>query len=418
MEENLKIEYLELAQLKPYDKNSRTHSKEQIDEIIRSIKTYGYCNPISINTDNIIVCGHGRLEAAKAMGLKKLPCIRYKQFDVHTLRAGYTIADNKIALHADWDYEKLKEEFLVLEANAFDPTLTGFGREEIDEILHPEIDVYDEEEDFPQEPSPDPISALGDLWILGQHRLLCGDSTNPDNYKRLTNDDTIIPVLMVTDPPYGVKYDPSWRDGADLGVGERSRGKVLNDDRADWLDTYALFTGNVAYVWHAGRFTHVVAKNLEDCGFDLISQIIWAKQHFALSRGDYHWQHEPCWYAVRKGHNHQWCGKRDQATLWEIKNNNKFGNANAEETVGHGTQKPLETMLRPIQNNSKPNDYIYDPFGGSGTTLIASQKSGRKCLMMELDPAYVDMIIKRWQKETGFDAVLDGTNQTYNSLLT
>jgi DNA modification methylase len=219
---------------------------------------------------------------------------------------------------------------------------------------------------------------------------------------------------MVTDPPYGVEYDPSWRDGADLGVGERSRGKVQNDDIVDWTDAYTLFEGDVVYVWHAGKFTHIVAKNLEDCGFDIVSQIIWAKQHFALSRGDYHWQHEPCWYGARKGKKHHWRGARDQSTVWEIKNNNSFGNSNKEETWGHGTQKPVECMQKPIENNSLANDYVYDPFGGSGTTLIACEKTGRRCLMMELDEKYCDIIIRRWQKFTGKQATLEETGESFD----
>ena len=201
---------------------------------------------------------------------------------------------------------------------------------------------------------------------------------------------------MITDPPYGVDYDPEWRDESDLVVGERSKGKVKNDDRVDWTDAYSLFTGDVVYIWHAGRYAERIAKNLIDCGFEIVSQIIWAKQHFAISRGNYHWQHEPCWYAVRKGKNHRWQGSRDQSTLWEIKNNNAFGNSNPEEKFGHGTQKPIECMARPIRNNSEKGDIVYDPFLGSGTSLIAAEQLGRICYGLELEPKYCDMIIARY----------------------
>lgn len=207
--------------------------------------------------------------------------------------------------------------------------------------------------------------------------------------------------LMVTDPPYGVKYDPSWREGCDLGVGKRSKGKVLNDDKADWTETWRLFGGNIAYVWHGGLHTSTVENSLVTAGFQMRAQIIWAKQHFVLSRGDYHWMHEPCWYAVRKGAKGKWTGDRKQSTVWQIKNNNSFGNSEKEETVGHGTQKPVECMRLPIQNNSEKGEIVYDPFLGSGTTLIAAEKMERICYGMELSPEYVDIIVKRWEDFTG-----------------
>jgi DNA modification methylase len=213
---------------------------------------------------------------------------------------------------------------------------------------------------------------------------------------------------MVTDPPYGVEYDPAWREKVDERIGKRAKGKVLNDDRVDWSEAYALFLGDIAYVWHPSKYTHQFAQSLEQCGFDLVNLIIWSKQHFVLSRGDYHHQHEPLWYAVRKGAKHNWQGRRDQSTLWEINNNNAFGTGGKmEEKFGHGTQKPLECMLRPILNNSAKGQSVYDPFCGSGTTLIACEKSDRVCYAMELSPAYVDMTLARWEKETGREAVLE-----------
>jgi DNA modification methylase len=280
--------------------------------------------------------------------------------------------------------------------------LLSFGMDK--EMLAPIFDKTileeiggEEEIEVPEEAT----SKLGDIYMLGSHHLMCGDSTNPQHVEKLM--DGAKPILMVTDPPYGVNYEPEWRN--EVGKGGRNTGKVLNDDRYDWSDTYSLFTGDVAYVWHSTKYTHKFAENLENCGFDLVNLVIWKKQHLVLSRGDYHYQHEPLWYGVRKGKKHNWQGKRDQTTVWDIDNNN-YGAKTKEEQTGHGTQKPIECMLRPILNNSAQGESVYDPFGGSGTTLIACERSKRNCYMMELSPAYVDVIIKRWEKETNQKAVL------------
>lgn len=413
--DQLQIEYVDIDLLKPYKQNARKHSEQQIAEIADSIKLYGFNTPIAISSDYTIIAGHGRLEALKLLGETVVPVVRLAHLDVDVLRRGYTIADNKLALKSDWDLDILRIEFEELTGLDFDPKQTYFSAAEIEEILNPEVDVAYDDDGFEQDGVPEVVvSKPGDIWLLGDHRLCCGDSTNDTHVQNLFG--TLKPTLMVTDPPYGVKYDPEWRDGADLGVGDKSRGKVLNDDRVDWTDAYKLFPGNVAYVWHSGKFTHIVAQNLNSCDFELVSQIIWAKQHFALSRGDYHWQHESCWYAVRKGCKHNWQGKRDQATLWEIKNNNSFGNSDKEETFGHGTQKPLECMLRPIMNNSKPGDVVYDPFCGSGTTLMACEKAERICVAMELDPKYVDMIINRFLKISKLPAILEATGENFKDL--
>jgi DNA modification methylase len=217
------------------------------------------------------------------------------------------------------------------------------------------------------------------------------------------------PLLMVTDPPYGVQYDPGWRNKTGASATKRT-GKVLNDDRADWREAWSLFPGDVAYVWHGALHATTVAESLEVAGFNVRSQIIWAKDRLVLSRGDYHWQHEPCWYAVKKTGKGHWAGDRKQTTLWHISNRDQDA-----ETV-HGTQKPVECMRRPILNNSSPGQAIYEPFMGSGTTLIAAESTGRVCFGIELNPAYVDVAVQRWQKFTGQDAVLDGTDQTFADL--
>ncbi len=217
------------------------------------------------------------------------------------------------------------------------------------------------------------------------------------------------PHLMVTDPPYGVEYDPEWRERAGLNGPAAAKGKVLNDDKADWREAWSLFPGDVAYVWHAGLYAGVVGDSLIATDFQLRSQIIWAKSVMVMSRGDYHWQHEPCWYAVRKGKAGRYDGGRKQTTLWQIEKPRK-------SETGHGTQKPVECMKRPIENNSSPGQAIYEPFSGSGTTIIAGEMTGRSVYAVELNPAYVDVAVKRWQDFTGQKAILEGSGKTFDEI--
>jgi len=407
----LKIISLSIDKLIPYTRNARTHSEKQIKKIASSIQEFGFNDPIAIDLNNGIIAGHGRLEAAKLLGLSEVPTIQLGHLSAQKQKA-YILAHNRIALDAGWDHDLLKIELLELKDAGFDLELTAFGKDEIE--LFTSIDDHSmglvDDDEVPAI-TVNPFTKLGDVWILGNHRLICGDSTNPQTVENLMNGEN--PNIMVTDPPYGVNYDPEWRDHANLGVGEKSLGKVENDDLIEWTDVYSLFTGDVAYVWHAGKFTHLVAKNLIDCGFEIVSQIIWAKNNFAISRGDYHWKHEPCWYVVKKGSKHSWQGARDQSTLWEINNTHQEGD---DKKVGHGTQKPMDCMLRPILNNTKVDEYVYDPFGGSGTTLIACEKTNRKCLMMEISPAYCDVIINRWQKFTGKKATHEQSGLSFEEI--
>src|SRR5690606_29698061 len=236
-----------------------------------------------------------------------------------------------------------------------------------------------------------------------KHRLLCGDATNASDVERVLA--RVTPHLMVTDPPYGVNYDPAWRSRFTKGDGGLATGRVANDDRADWREAWALFPGDVAYVWHGALHATTVAESLVACGFDIRSQIVWAKERLVLSRGDYHWQHEPMWYAVRgKGH---WSGDRKQTTLWQIPSRDQ------DAATVHGTQKPVDCMRRPMLNNSSPGQAVYEPFCGSGTTIIAAETCGRPCHAVELDPAYVDVAVLRWQAFTGREAVLEGDGSTF-----
>lgn len=392
----LAIEELPLGRFKPYERNARTHSDAQVGQIAASIREFGWTNPILVDENDLIIAGHGRLLAARSLGMATAPCIRIVGLTDEQRRA-LTIADNKLGLNAGWD-----EALLVAELQTLGDLqgLVGFSEDELTRLFKGHAGLTDPDE--APEPPTEPVSRTGDLWALGEHRLLCGDATNAEDVARVLGG--VKPNLMVTDPPYGVSYDADWRNHAGRAldgttqritsgrvikpIGARAIGKVRNDDRADWGDAWALFPGRIAYVWHAGRFASTVQASLEAAEFAIRSQIIWAKTRMVISRGDYHWMHEPCWYAVRgKG---QWTGDRSQTTLWTLDHS-------VSET-GHSTQKPVECMRRPIENNSSAGQAVYDPFLGSGTTMIAAEMMGRSCLALELAPEYVDVAADRGRK--------------------
>ena len=379
-----------LADLIPYANNARTHSPAQVSKIAASIKEFGFTNPILIDANNGIIAGHGRVLAAQKLKLAMVPVIELGHL-TDAQRRAYILADNRMALDAGWDADLLKLELLSLKDEGFDLELTGFGLDEIGELLNDGTEGLTDPDDVPEVPAV-PVSVLGDVWILGRHRLVCGSSTEADTVSKALNG--VTPHLMVTDPPYGVEYDASWREKAGLNITSAATGKVLNDDKADWSEAWALFPGDVAYIWHAGVFAGVVADSLIKNGLLLRSQIIWAKSQMVMSRGDYHWQHEPCWYAVRKGKPGHYDGGRKQTTLWQIDKPKK-------SETGHSTQKPIECMKRPIENNSSAGQAVYEPFSGSGTTIIAAEMTGRACHAIELNPAYIDVAVKRWQEFTG-----------------
>lgn len=389
---NWKHANVKIAELKEYEHNPRKIGNKELEKLTSHIKEDGYHQRIILNNDYTIIGGHQRKKALLAAGYTEDSMIDVliadrllseKELDRINIRDNLPFGE--------YDFDILSSRFdleALVDFGMPSDMLVGFGEEN---LLTGEDETVG---DLPTEPK----SKLGDLYILGNHRLLCGDSTNPQHVERLLNGEN--PILMVTDPPYGVNYEPEWRNNISDAHGVvKNIGKVLNDDRYDWSEAYSLFAGDVAYVWHSVRYIHKFAENIENCGFDLINLIIWSKQNYPISRGDYHHRFESSWYAVRKNKRHNWQGKRDQSTVWEIDNIK-------EETYGHSTQKPLECMLRPILNNSTPGEGVYDPFGGSGTTLIACEKSKRNCYMMELSPAYADLIVNRWEKETGGKAVL------------
>jgi DNA modification methylase len=398
------VERRALGALQPYKGNARTHSPEQVAQIVASIREWGWTTPILVDEAGTIIAGHGRVLAAKSMGdVAEVPVIVARGWTEAQCRA-YVLADNKLTENGGWDRDLLKVEFSALADLGFNLDLTGFAPDEVAGALARGAGLTDP--DAVPEPSPIPGAQTGDVWLLGVHRLVCGDSTDEAAVRAALGDSK--PHLMVTDPPYGVEYDANWRnerfrsDGSPIAG--RAVGKVSNDHQADWREAWALFPGRVAYAWSAGLRSRHAIESLEAAGFNIRAQIIWAKSRFVIGRGDYHFQHEPCWYAVRRGEKSHWAGGRDKSTLWEI--------SHTKSETGHSTQKPVECMKRPIENNSKAGESIYEPFSGSGTTIIAAEMTGRRCLAIEIDPTYVDVSIRRWEQFTGETAMLESTGET------
>ena len=406
----MKIEQIPTADLIPYARNTRTHSPEQVAQIAGSIREFGFTNPVLIDGENGIIAGHGRVMAASKLGLAKVPCIRLAHL-TDTQKRAYIIADNKLALNAGWDEEMLALELGELMDEDFDLSLIGFDEAELGDLMAETTEGETDPDDVP-EPPVDPVTVRGDVWVMGKHRIACGDCTDQGTVDKALNG--VKPHLMVTDPPYGVEYDADWRNKAmradGSAIGGKAIGKVENDDRADWRDAWALFPGEIAYVWHApGENQAEVMESLKACDFQIRNHIIWAKQQLVIGRGHYHHQHEPCWYAVRKGGTGHWAGDRKQTTLWKIDKPQK-------SETGHSTQKPVECMKRPIENNSLPGQAVYEPFSGSGTTIIAGEMTGRSIHAIELNPAYVDVAVKRWQDFTGKQAIHEASGKTFDEM--
>ena len=397
------VERRPLASLIPYARNARTHSDEQVAQIAASMREWGWTNPVLVDEDGGIIAGHGRVLAARSLGYSDVPVMVARGW-TEAQRRAYVLADNQLALNAGWNPELLSVELKGLAELGFDLDLLGFP--DLDMLMADKTDGLTDPDDVPETPA-DPVTRLGDVWVMGRHRIVCGDCTDPLVVDKVLAG--VKPHLMVTDPPYGVNYDPKWRADAGVNKSTKKLGVVENDDRADWREAWALFPGDAAYVWHAGLYAGVVADSLAACDFILRSQIIWAKDRFALSRGDYHWQHEPCWYVVRKGSKGHYDGGRSQSTRWDIP-------AREDKGHGHSTQKPVECMKRPIENNSSPGQAVYEPFSGSGTTIIAGEMTGRSIHAIELNPAYVDVAVMRWQEFTGAEATLESDGQTFNDI--
>jgi DNA modification methylase len=405
----LAVEQWPIERLLPYAANARTHPDEQVAQIAGSIAEFGFNVPCLVDDRGVLIAGHGRILAAKRLGLQHVPVIQLGHLTDAQARA-FRLADNRIALNAGWDEELLSAELERLKEDGLDLALLGFAEDELDRLLDG-LDAggaSEGEDEVPETPA-EAATCRGDLWLLGDHRLLCGDATVATDVERLL--DGARPHLMVTDPPYGVDYDPNWRNESGVSATART-GKVNNDDRADWREAWSLFPGEVAYVWHSGIHGRTVAESLDVCGFLIRAQIVWAKPRLVLSRGDYHWQHEPCFYAVRKGATGHWQGARDQSTLWTI------ATGENDEATEHGTQKPVECMRRPIVNNSAKGELVYEPFAGSGSTLIAADSVGRVCHAIEIDPRYCDVIVERWQRFAERKAVREDDGRSFEELKT
>jgi DNA modification methylase len=391
------VERWPVAKLIPYARNARKHSNAQVAEIAGSISEWGWTIPALIDEGGRIIAGHGRVLAAHKLGITDVPVMIARGW-TDAQKQAYTLADNQIALHGTWDLELLKVELADLRGQAVDLSLLGFSDDDVARVIGTKAGLTDPDE-VPETPEV-PRTIMGDVWLLGEHRLVCGDATSETDVSLCLAG--VRPHLMVTDPPYGVEYDPDWRSSLDQW--NRATNPILNDERGDWREAWLLFTGNVAYVWHAGTHGNIMQESLAIAGFVIRSQIIWVKPHFAISRGDYHVQHEPCFYAVRKQHTGHWNGDRKQSTVWEAANNTFQGGKLPPEdqrSGKHSTQKPVECMRRPIENNSSPGQAVYDPFVGSGTTIIAAEMTGRRCHAIEISPAYCDVAVVRWQQFTG-----------------
>jgi len=401
----LKFENWPISRCVDYARNPRKND-HAVDKVAAAIKEFGFRVPIIAKSDGLVVDGHLRLKAAKKLGLEEVPVILADDMTDAQIKA-FRLSVNKTAEFAEWDFDLLKLELQDLGELNFDLELTGFDLGEVASLFDEETDS-EGEDDIP-EPPENPVSRPGALWTLGNHRLLCGDATVATDVERVLG--TVKPLLMVTDPPYGVEYAPAWRNQSGANATKSTRtGKVLNDDRADWSEAWSLFPGDVAYVWHGSLHAGEVAESLDVSGFKIRSQIIWVKEKMVLSGADYHWQHEPCHYAVKKTGKGHWAGDRKQTTLWQIANKDQ------DEKTVHGTQKPVECMRRPILNNSSPGQAVYEPFMGSGTTLIAAETTGRVCYGIELNPAYVDVAVERWQQFTGKEALLAETGESFADL--
>lgn len=400
------IEQVSVDALIPYARNSRTHSDAQVAQIAASIREFGFTNPVLIDADGGIIAGHGRVLAARKLGMDSVPCIELSHL-TPTQKQAYIIADNKLALNAGWDDELLKLEFNDLSADGFDLELTGFTLDEIDALTPEEIPPGLTDEDAVPEVQAEPVSKLGDVWVLGKHRVMCGDSTSIDAVETLM--DGGLADQLVTDPPYNIAYEG----------GSKKREKIKNDE----MDTEAfrqflrdafiaadavMKAGAVFYIWHADTEGYNFRGACLDAGWQVRQTLIWNKDNSAFGRQDYHWKHEPCLYGWKSGAGHLWAADRKQTTVISCKRPSK--------SELHPTMKPVELMEYQIQNNTKGSDAVLDLFGGSGSTLIACEKTGRDARLMELDPKYVDLIVRRWCEFTGKQATLEATGATFEEV--
>lgn len=392
----MQIKEVEVTALIPYAKNSRTHDDAQVAQLAASIKEFGWTNPILVDGDKGVIAGHGRLLAARKLGYDKVPVIELKHMTEAQKRA-YVIADNKLALNAGWDNNFLALELQDLKDQDFDLTLLGFDDKELDALLSPEIvDGLTDEDAVPYVPE-EPKTKLGDIYILGNHRLMCGDSCSVTDMEKLVNGRQV--DIGLTDPPYNVAYEGKTKDALTI------KNDSMNDEgfRQFLRDAYVtadtvMKAGAVFYIWHADSEGYNFRGAAYDAGWKVRQCLIWKKSTMVMGRQDYHWKHEPCLYGWKEGAGHLWATDRKQTTILEFDKPSRNGE--------HPTMKPVALFEYQMLNNTKGGDIILDSFGGSGTTMLAAEKNGRIAYLMELDPKYCDVIVKRWEDFTGKKAVL------------
>jgi len=412
----IEIKYMDAKAITPYARNSRTHSDEQVAQVAASIKEFGWTNPILIDEKHTIIAGHGRLMAAQRLGFDEVPTIMLPNLTDAQKRA-YVIADNKLALNAGWDEEMLAVEIEELLDQGYDLDLTGFGADEIDSLLA-EAEKVEEgltDEDAVPEAPAEPVSKIGDIWVLGRHRVICGDSTQIDTADKLTNKQLV--DVVFTDPPYGMSYGGGRAAGSTpKGARVKAHGMIKGDDlQGDSLirlvkdaltvSVASAKKGAAYYVCFTWRTYSEFEAALEECGLSVSNCIVWDKKSIGLGNANYRPQHEFIFY-VKGG---DWHGDKSQSDIWQM------GRGATTDYV-HPTQKPVELIEKALLNSSKAGDTVLDIFGGSGSTLIAAEKTGRNARLVELDEKYVDVIVKRWQDFTGQDAVHEASGKTFNEL--
>ena len=398
-----KVERRSIGSIIPYARNSRTHSDEQVAQIAASINEWGFTNPILVDIDGEIIAGHGRLLAAQKLGLKEVPCITAVGWSDAQKKA-YVIADNKLALNAGWDNDMLAVEFGELKELDFNLDLIGFDPDELANILkEPETEGLTDEDSVPEVPEV-PVTVEGDVWLLGRHRLMCGDSTSVEHLEKLCQSQLV--DMWLTDPPYNVAYEGGTKEKLTI-----QNDSMSNDAFRQFLrDAYfaadaVMKNGAVFYIWHADSEGYNFRGAAADIGWPIRQCLIWKKSSFVMGRQDYHWMHEPCLYGWKEGASHLWASDRKQTTILEFAKPSRNGE--------HPTMKPVELFEYQMLNNTKGSDLVLDSFAGSGTTAIACEKHGRMARLMELDPKYCDVIIKRWQEFTGKSAVNEQSEQTF-----
>jgi DNA modification methylase len=401
----LNIQQRAVTDLIPYIANSRTHSDAQVAQIAASIKEFGWTNPILVSGDDSIIAGHGRLMAARKLGMEEVPVIVLDHLSKSQQRA-LVIADNQLALNAGWNMDMLKAEIEDLQLDDFDLSILGFDDKFLDGLLEPEPTAGLTDEDAVPEVPETPKTVLGDVWVLGNHRLMCGDSTSIDALQKLTEGNLV--DMWLTDPPYNVAYEGGTKEK--LTIQNDSMGD--NDFRQFLRDAYVaadavMKAGAVFYIWHADSEGYNFRGAAKDAGWQVRQCLVWKKSSLVMGRQDYHWQHEPCLYGWKEGAAHLWATDRKQTTILEFNKPSRNGE--------HPTMKPVELFEYQMLNNTKGADLVLDSFGGSGTTIIAAEKHGRYGRLMELDPKYCDVIIKRWQDFTGKQAVHAETGETFNA---